>query len=73
MKIHYAGEIKWLGGSVLPGWAACCSGDQTMAIRERGNHSYTREEVTCRACLKMLEKNDLYARLRARSASGKHG
>ena len=61
MKIHYAGEIIWAGGNILPGWAACCSGNKTIAIRNRGNHSYDEEDVTCKSCLRMIQRHKDYA------------
>lgn len=61
MKMHYAGVIIWRGGNVLPGWAACCTGDKAVAIRDRGNHVWNRDEVTCKGCLKMIKKHDDFA------------
>jgi hypothetical protein len=58
--VHYAGSIVWHGGSMLPGWAACCTGDRAVMIRERGHHTWIRNDVTCKSCLKMLEKQDRY-------------
>lgn len=69
MKIHYAGEIRDHNGSMLPGWAACCSGDRAVEIRAKGNHSYDRSEVTCKACLKRLISHDVYAARRAANQS----
>ena len=61
MKTHYAGEIIWENGSVLPGWAACCSGDRAVEIRERGNHTLNKVEVTCKQCLKMIARHEVFA------------
>ncbi len=63
--LHYAGSLRIhtrhkKGGSSLTvisgGWAACCSGTRAMKIRETGQHSYDREAVTCKACLKLMQK-----------------
>lgn len=59
---HYAGEIIYANGHVLPGWAACCSGFKAEAIAEAHAHTYVRQRVTCRACQKMLEKHDAWRR-----------
>jgi hypothetical protein len=71
-KIHYAGEIIWRGGNVLPGWAACCSGDRAIKIAEDGNHTYRKEEVTCKSCLKKIKLHEEfapeYARIKAQHA-----
>lgn len=60
-KIHWAGGIKHSHGRVLEGWAACCSGDRCYAISDRGNYTENRANVTCKACMKMLEKHDAWA------------
>ena len=58
-RIHYAGALEWTKANgalvkILPGWAACCSGDRARAVRESGNHTYDRKRVTCKACLRCL-------------------
>jgi hypothetical protein len=55
-KIHYAGPIQTDTMKILPGWAACCSGFQAEKIAADGNHSYERNEVTCKKCLKQVDK-----------------
>jgi len=60
MKMHYRGEIKTERGSWLAGWAPCCTGDRAIAIRAQGAHTYDRNLVTCRACLKQLTRHDAY-------------
>jgi hypothetical protein len=60
--IHYAGRIVWAGGSVLPGWAACCYGERAIAIRAAGHHTFVRDAVTCKACLKKIAAMDSYLR-----------
>lgn len=72
MKIHYAGEIRYTTASgwsrhILPGWAACCSGDRAIAIRYSEQHTLNRDEVTCKPCLKAIEQHDLCLQ---RSATG---
>ncbi len=59
--LHYSGEIKHANGHVLPGWAACCSGDRADKIRADGSHTRHRGQVTCKACLKMIAKHDAWA------------
>ncbi len=61
MKTHYAGAIQDHNGSMLAGWAACCSGDRAIAIRAKFQHTYLRELVTCKACLRRLASHDAYA------------
>ena len=63
-RLHYAGEIKHARGSVLPGWAACCYGDRAEKIRRERSHTMHREAVTCKACLRMIEKHDAWAKSR---------
>lgn len=63
MKTHYAGALKYVTSDgwtreVLPGWAACCSGEKARTIRRNGNHSYIRAIVNCKACIRVLEAND---------------
>ena len=55
--IHYAGNIDWDGGRVLAGWAACCSGERAVKIRREKQHTYDHTKVTCKSCLKMIEKH----------------
>lgn len=64
MKTHYRGEIVTLRGTWLAGWAVCCSGDRAFKVREVGNHTYVRADVTCKACQRQLDAADLYERLR---------
>lgn len=58
--IHYAGAIEHRNGWILAGWAACCSGDRAVNIRARGQHTYRRSDVTCKACLAMIARGDEY-------------
>lgn len=58
---HYAGEIIHANGHILPGWAACCFGEKAMKIRQERRHTLDREKVTCRGCLKMIEKADQWS------------
>lgn len=63
IAIHYAGEVRYLTGRitthVLPGWAACCSGDRARRIAEAGCNTYNRTAVTCKRCLSALAREDL--------------
>jgi hypothetical protein len=58
-KIHYAGRVKTPRTLILPGWAACCSGEKAHKIRVDGAHTYVVEEVTCAACLRKMAKDEL--------------
>ena len=58
--IHYAGRIDFRGGWILAGWAACCSGINAENIRDRKEHTHDRQAVTCKRCLKMLDKDDRF-------------
>lgn len=71
IKTHYAGEIIFSGGIRLPGWAACCSGDKAVQIREQGSHSYDERDVTCNSCLKMIQKHKDFQRRRTTEARDK--
>lgn len=60
-KIHYAGELKvpLANGStthIFGGWAACCSGDRARKIRERKQNTRYEHEVTCKTCLRQMQK-----------------
>lgn len=68
-QIHYAGPIRTSRMRVLPGWAACCSGDRAERIRAEGAHSYVIGEVTCRACLRTMARDPQLARLPVRCPS----
>ncbi len=61
MKTHYAGAIQDHNGSMLAGWAACCSGDRAISIREKRRNTYRRELVTCAKCLQRIKSHDAYA------------
>ena len=58
-KIHYAGRVRTPKTLILPGWAACCSGEKAHKIRADGAHTYVIEEVNCAACLRMMAKDEL--------------
>ena len=55
MKIHYAGGLKiYRNGGVtemLRGWASCTTGDAAYRVREQGNYSMNKEDVTCQRCI----------------------
>lgn len=54
--IHYAGAVRTARMRVLPGWAACCSGDKADRIRAEGQHTYDPTKVTCTACKRVMAK-----------------
>lgn len=59
-KVHYSGGIVFGGGSRLPGWACCCFGDRAEKIRDTGTYTEHKKDVTCKGCLKMIEKQEAY-------------
>lgn len=54
-KMHYCGDEVF---GMLPGWPVCGSGDFAYKVRNEGNQSYDRIDVTCKGCKKRLEKAD---------------
>jgi hypothetical protein len=60
MKVHYAGGVTTRTATMLPGWAACCSGERARKIRIDGNQTYTVSLVTCGACLKQIARQEQY-------------
>jgi hypothetical protein len=58
--IHYRGPIADHRGSLLAGWAACCSGDQAVRICNQGNHTYDVAKVTCQRCLRRMRSHVAY-------------
>jgi hypothetical protein len=59
--IHYAGALDWLDAagfhvSVAAGFSAYCAGPRAQRIRANGRTSYRLADVTCRACLRNLER-----------------
>lgn len=59
--MHYAGALRWKGKrghviEILPGWAACCSGDRARKIRQSRANTYYILLVTCKACLRTVER-----------------
>jgi hypothetical protein len=55
MAIHYAGELRTKRLHILPGFAACCSGDKAWRIRVNGSNTKDSDNVTCQACLKRMQ------------------
>jgi hypothetical protein len=58
-KIHYAGALRIRkpdGVLVLisAGWAACLTGPATQAVRQRGNLTHERDDVTCKRCRALM-------------------
>jgi hypothetical protein len=60
MKVHYAGGVVTRTATMLPGWAACCSGERAKKIRIDGTQTYTMSLVTCGACLKQIARQEQY-------------
>jgi hypothetical protein len=57
-KIHYSGAVRTPRTTILAGWAACCSGIKAERIRANGNNTNNPVDVTCRACLKVMAKDE---------------
>lgn len=68
--IHYSGRLTILNfrtkmvSHIGAGWAACCCGDRARAICARGQSSIIRSEVTCKSCLKQIERADFTKSMR---------
>lgn len=59
--VHYSGAVRTPRLKILAGWAACCSGPKAERIRENGNTTNDPDQVTCRACLRvMLKDNSIF-------------
>ena len=56
--IHYSGAVRTPRTRILAGWAACCSGFKAEQIRANGNNTSDASEVTCRACLLVMSKDE---------------
>jgi hypothetical protein len=61
---HYSGGLyyKKSNGStveMLPGWPACCSGGRAFAIQANGAQTEDETKVTCKSCLRVMEKAGL--------------
>ena len=68
-------KCHWAGGVVIhnertgqtshmgSGYPACCTGDRAVKIAREGRQTWTREEVTCKACLLQLERADFTKRM----------
>jgi len=54
--IHYAGGVRTARMMILGGWAACCSGDKAERIRATGKNTLVLDEVTCKACLRVMSR-----------------
>lgn len=52
--LHYAGPVRTKRMRILPGWAACCSGEKAEKIRALGHNTMLPGAVTCQACLKIM-------------------
>lgn len=58
MVIHYSGAVRTPRTRILAGWAACCSGIKAERIRANGNNTDNPANVTCRACLRVMAKDE---------------
>jgi len=56
-RIHYGGSVSTPRMRILAGWAACCSGDRAVRIRAEGAHTRAVSAVTCKACLRVMAKD----------------
>lgn len=56
--IHWSGGIRHSRGVRLPGWPCCVAGDRAVAIQREGNMTREPDRVTCRACLRMMAKDE---------------
>lgn len=69
--LHYSGGVVYRsrGGIVemLPGWAACVSGQRAYAIADSGMQTRDRAAVTCKRCRDLIARD---AALAAAPASG---
>lgn len=70
-KVHYAGPIRTHRMTVLPGWAACCSGARAEQIRRDRQHTYAVGAVTCGACKRMIALHE--KELARKAAEDAHG
>ena len=59
-KMHFAGGMKIYKNSgvteLLRGWAACCNWESAYKIREEGNYTMYKEDVTCKKCLNIMKQ-----------------
>ncbi len=60
MKTHYSGGIVYANGNRLPGWPCCCTGDKAVQIRKQGNQTDEPDDVTCKACNALIDKQVEY-------------
>jgi hypothetical protein len=66
-KIHFIGGTVIVKGKSVTrrgaGWPVCCDGDRATAIKRNGSYSYDRAKVTCKSCLKQIDRHDFSARM----------
>jgi len=59
-KMHYSGAICYdtarSTAHVLGGYAACCSGDRTIKLRNKGLVTRDKGAVTCKRCQSLMAK-----------------
>lgn len=55
-RVHWAGGVSLPKAKMLKGWPCCCSGITAMQIKEEGNQTRDLEKVTCKKCLRSLER-----------------
>jgi len=59
-KMHYSGSICYdtarSTAHISGGYAACCSGDRTIKLRNEGLVTRKTADVTCKRCLSLLKK-----------------
>lgn len=54
--MHYSGGLRLPKARMLAGWPCCCSGLAAIKVKEDGNMSNDPKEVTCKRCLKNMER-----------------
>lgn len=65
--VHWAGGVRIVKGRMVTtfgaGFPCCCLGDKARRIAAEGRQSWERERVTCKQCLKQIERHDFSARM----------
>jgi len=56
--MHWEGGIRYARGTRLPGWPCCCSGDRAERIAADKQQTARAEDVTCRACLRLMAQDE---------------
>lgn len=59
-KIHYSGGVVYEFGNRLPGWPVCMTSEMAETVRRNGNQTDEPDDVTCKACNKLIDKQIEY-------------